>query len=382
VTAPRAAFDALSAAHEAHRGLPAARRRVLMLALTRTLARRTDDVLRAVDADFGGRCAHGTRVADGVGERAADRPGVARRPVRIGRSPVPRVAPGSGLARIAWRKPASGIGGRGPDGHSPPMSERIATRIRHPGPFAPGDRVRLEPERAHHLRHVLRLPEGATVALFDADHGEWAATVETYGKRDATLAVRDRRRAPEAPSDGLHLLLPPIQRDRLEATVEKATELGVGRIVPVFTARTQGARTQGGRVNVDRLAAIATAAAEQCERLDVPPVAAPVALDALLRDWPTGRTLVVATEAGAARPVAEVAAAVRGGPVSLMAGPEGGFASTELDALRNLPFCLPVGLGPRVLRADTAAVALVACWQSLAGDWTAGGTDRRPPFRG
>jgi 16S rRNA (uracil1498-N3)-methyltransferase len=257
------------------------------------------------------------------------------------------------------------------------MSERIATRIRHPGPFAPGDRVRLDPDRAHHLRNVLRLPEGATVALFDADHGEWAATVETYGKRDATLAVGERRRAPEPPSDGPHLLLPPIQRDRLEATVEKATELGVARIVPVLTAR-----TQGGRVNVDRLAAIATAAAEQSERLDVPPVAAPVALDALLRDWPAGRTLILAAEAGAARPVAEVAAAVRGRPVSLMAGPEGGFASTELDALRNLPFCLPVGLGPRVLRADTAAVALVACWQALAGDWTAGGTDRRPPFRG
>jgi 16S rRNA (uracil1498-N3)-methyltransferase len=265
-----------------------------------------------------------------------------------------------------------------------PASERIATRIRHPGPFETGATVRLDADRAHHLRHVLRLAEGATVALFDAAHGEWTARVSAYGKRDATLEIGRCRRAAEAAGPDLWLLMAPIQRDRLETVVEKATELGVTRIMLVATAR-----TQGGRVNVDRLGAIATAAAEQCERLDVPAIAEPMPLEAVLRAWPADRALIAAVEAGEARPVAPVlqemvaipgGAAMRGGAV--LVGPEGGFTSSELDALRKLPFLCRVGLGPRVLRADTAAVALLACWQALAGDWTAGGEDRRPPFRG
>lgn len=231
--------------------------------------------------------------------------------------------------------------------------------------------VELDAARAHYLRNVLRLGPGARVALFNGRDGEVAARVERLDKRAAVLVVEAPRRAPAAEPD-LWLLFAPIKRARVDFLVEKATELGVSRLMPVFTER-----TNVERVKDERLLAICVEAAEQSERLTVPVVAEPCDLPRALAGWPAERPLFLCAEAGAATPVAEAVAASTGRPAAFLTGPEGGFSKGELDHLRQLPFVVPVSLGPRVLRADTAALAALACWQAAAGDWRAA----RPPFR-
>jgi len=248
--------------------------------------------------------------------------------------------------------------------------------------LAQGAAVALAPEQAHRLLHVLRAVRGDAVALFNGRDGEWRAAIEGFGKERCRLRVETRRRAPGAPEPDLWLLFAPVKRAAIDLVVEKATELGVSRLLPVLTRHTDVAR-----VNLERLAAIAVEAAGQCERLTVPEVAPPAPLFDSLAAWPAGRPLLVCAEAGAARPIAAVAQALPPGPAALLVGPEGGFSTTELDELARRPFVHRVGLGPRVLRAETAAIAAVACWQALRGDWTVSGgaggeaADVRPPFR-
>jgi 16S rRNA (uracil1498-N3)-methyltransferase len=183
------------------------------------------------------------------------------------------------------------------------------------------------------------------------------------------------QRRPQAFGPDLWLAFAPIKRARIDLIAEKATEMGVSVLWPVMTRR-----AEPSRVNVERLTNIAIEAAEQTERLDVPEVREPVPFDRLVAKWPTDRTLFVCAEAGAARPIAEAVLSRKGGPAGFLVGPEGGFAAAELDALRKLPFVVAVGLGPRLLRAETAVIAALACWQALAGD---GATpESRPPFRG
>jgi 16S rRNA (uracil1498-N3)-methyltransferase len=146
--------------------------------------------------------------------------------------------------------------------------------------------------------------------------------------------------------------------------VEKATELGASALLPVFTER-----TIVDRVNLDRLAANAVEAAEQTQRLTVPEIRPPQKLDRLIADWPAGRRLILCDESGASPDIASVLGAAQPGIWALLTGPEGGFTETELDALKKLPFVCPVGLGPRVLRADTAALAALAVFQAVLGDW-------------
>ncbi len=236
-----------------------------------------------------------------------------------------------------------------------------------------GGEVRLADERVHYLRHVLRLESGAPVDLFNGREGEWRSSLAAVAKGHATLAVERRLRPQEAGPD-LWLVFAPIKRARIDTVAEKATELGVSVLLPVVTQR-----TSVERVNIERLRVIAVEAAEQCERLSVPEVRAPVTLGKLLAAWPPRRHLLLCAEAGEARPIAEAlqshvndAAA----PWAVMIGPEGGFARSELDALAKLPFVMPVGLGPRILRADTAALAALACWQAILGDG-----QQRPPHR-
>ncbi|MBM3626745.1 MAG: 16S rRNA (uracil(1498)-N(3))-methyltransferase [Alphaproteobacteria bacterium] len=246
------------------------------------------------------------------------------------------------------------------------MDEKTArpgVRLHCAAPLAAGEPVELGEARAHYLRNVMRMRAGDGIGLFNAAHGEWAARVESLS-RSSCVAVPVAALRPPAAEDGPWLCFAPIKRARLDAMVEKATELGASRLVPVFTRH-----TAMERVNVERLAAIATEAAEQCERLSVPEISAPATLEGLLAGWPAGRVLVVADESGGGVPIASALAGASG-PLAILAGPEGGFARAELDALARAVFVRRVGLGPRILRADTAAIAALAILQALAGDGT------------
>ncbi len=238
-------------------------------------------------------------------------------------------------------------------------------RLHVDAPLAAGLGIALAREQAHYLRHVLRLGAGAEVRLFNGRDGEWAGTLAPVGRGDATVALTARTRAPE-PTDGPWLLFAPVKRQRIDLIAEKATELGVARLVPVMTRH-----VAVERVNVERLQAIAVEAAEQCERLTVPAVEPPRPLLDRLAGWPPERRLFVAAERRGAGPIADAAAAEGGrdGPWALLVGPEGGFAPAELDAILELAFSTPVALGARILRADTAAIAGLAVLQALVGDW-------------
>jgi 16S rRNA (uracil1498-N3)-methyltransferase len=245
------------------------------------------------------------------------------------------------------------------------MNERRPPRLYVVAGLAPGVEIELERAQAHYLGSVLRLAHRAGVAVFNAADGEWLCAIEQIGKGRARLRVehQSRRPAAEAPLDPW-LLFAPIKRARVDWLVEKMTELGVTALLPVWTRR-----TQAERINLDRLRAHAIEAAEQSERLTVPDLRAPERLDRLLAAWPSERRLVVCDETGAGEPISSATARLPPGPVALLVGPEGGFGETELDALGKLSFVTRVGLGPRVLRAETAALAALAVLQAIAGDW-------------
>ena len=245
------------------------------------------------------------------------------------------------------------------------MIERRTPRLYVASGLAPRVEAELDRAQAHYLRSVLRLDTGAAIAAFNATDGEWLCRVAEFGKRGARLTVEVQLREAEPVAEpDLWLIFAPIKRAPLDWLVEKATELGVAALLPVWTAR-----TQVERVNLERLRAHAIEAAEQCERLSVPELRAPERLDRLLAVWPGERRLVVCDESGAGEPIGDAAARLPAGPVALLVGPEGGFDETELDAIGKLSFVTRVGLGPRVLRAETATLAAVAVFQAIAGDW-------------
>jgi len=241
------------------------------------------------------------------------------------------------------------------------------------GDLAAGAEAALDEAQAHYLRHVMRRGEGAPLKLFNGRDGEWTATLGLRGKKAAVALVGARTREQAAEPD-LWLCFAPVKRARIDYIAEKATELGVAVLQPVTTQH-----TVVERVNVERLRANAVEAAEQTERLSVPEVRTPVDLASLLAGWPAGRRLLMCDETGAGPPIAEVLAvlddAARAAPWAIVVGPEGGFAEAELAVLRRIKDVTAVGLGPRILRADTAALAALAVWQALVGDW------RRPTPR-
>jgi len=244
------------------------------------------------------------------------------------------------------------------------MTEKVATRLHIPAALVEGGAAELDAARVHRLRNVLRLGPGAAVAAFNVRDGEFLCRITELGRSRGALAVETRLHAP-APEADLWLLFAPVKRLRLDWLIEKGTELGVAAFVPVMTER-----TQPERLNRERLTAHAVAAAEQSERLSVPEIQAPVALAAALAAWPDDRRLVVCDETGGGAPIADVLARLnQGEPAALLIGPEGGFGHGELDLLADLPFVSRAGLGPRVLRAETAALAAVAAFQAIAGDW-------------
>jgi 16S rRNA (uracil1498-N3)-methyltransferase len=215
--------------------------------------------------------------------------------------------------------------------------------------------------QAHYLLSVMRMKAGGTVKLFDDRSGEWLAEVSGTGKRDLTLRIVALLRPREDPPD-LWLCAAPIKRGRIDLVAEKACELGVARIVPVLTRR-----TVIDRLNADRLRANMIEAAEQCERTTLPRLADPVKLPALLRDWPADRPLFFADESGG--DAALDVFSRNPGPAAILIGPEGGFDPEERDAIRACPSARPISLGPRILRAETAAIAATALWMAAAGDW-------------
>lgn len=249
-----------------------------------------------------------------------------------------------------------------------------APRLFVDAPFAPAARIALDADQAGYLGRVLRLGPGDAVRVFNGRDGEWRATLAEVSKRGATLAL-DAQTRPQATPPDLELWFAPVKRQGTDWIVEKATELGVRALRPVLTKR-----TIAETVRVDRLAAIAREAAEQTERLDVPVVAPPVTLAQALDGWDPDRGLVYADEAGDDPDAAWGGAAGRAPPIAaaplaswaklaVLTGPEGGFDPAERRLLRARTGVIPVSLGPRILRAETAACAALAVVQALWGDW-------------
>jgi 16S rRNA (uracil1498-N3)-methyltransferase len=230
-------------------------------------------------------------------------------------------------------------------------------------PLAAGARMACTPEQASYLRGVLRLGDGDEILIFNGRDGEWRARLATAGKRGATLEALSRVR-PQADGPDLHYLFAPLKRARLDYMVQKATEMGVSRLVPVLTRH-----TVAERVNGERMRANAVEAAEQCGILRVPEIAEPVKLPALLQNWDAARALIFCDEgAEQASPLAALKA-VALGPLAVLVGPEGGFSPDEREMIRAVPQARAISLGPRIMRADTAAVAALALVNAALGDW-------------
>ncbi|MEL6101646.1 MAG: 16S rRNA (uracil(1498)-N(3))-methyltransferase [Pseudomonadota bacterium] len=226
-------------------------------------------------------------------------------------------------------------------------------------PLGQGQSVQLTREQAHYLFGVMRLGVGDALKLLNGTDGEWRAKVAEAGKRVGMLSVLDQTGPLVMPPD-VWLLFAPVKKARTDFIVEKAVEMGVRRIIPVQTAF-----TNSGRIQRDRLQAHAVEAAEQCGATYVPEVAEMARLDRVLADM-TDRPLMFCDEgeAGAAADLPD-----RPGPWAILIGPEGGFSEEERTRLKSLDFAHPVALGPRILRADTAAVAALTIWQRALGDW-------------
>ena len=227
-----------------------------------------------------------------------------------------------------------------------------------------GASVAASEAQGHYLLHVMRRAPSDPVALFNGRDGEWRAVVQTPSKRHVVFEVTDQLRAQNQTPD-VWLAFAPVKR--IDMIVEKASELGASALLPVMTRR-----TDVSRINFDRMRAISIEAAEQCERLSVPVIQPAQDFDAFLAGWPSTRRLYFLDETGAGAPIAQALQAEVTQSCAFLVGPEGGFTQSELDALKQLPFATGVSLGPRILRAETAALAALACWQALRGDWQAG----------
>jgi len=243
-------------------------------------------------------------------------------------------------------------------------------RIYLEAPLAAGTEVPLDRDQANYLINVLRLRQGDAVLLFNGRDGEWRASLTGSGKRSLSAAVGDCLRQQPQPLD-LHFLFAPLKHARLDYLVQKAVEMGASRLQPVITRHTQVAR-----LKLERVHANAIEAAQQCGVLAVPEIKEPVAFKTIAANAGADRLLVFCDEDAEVKdPIAALAAAVRQDiplnvlPLAVLIGPEGGFAEEEREALRNRPNVVRIALGPRILRADTAAVAALALVQAVLGDW-------------
>ncbi len=230
-------------------------------------------------------------------------------------------------------------------------------------PLETGADVSLGRDQAHYVHGVMRLKAGDPLRLFNGRDGEWLVTIASAGKRGAAVVCAEQLAPAVAPPD-IDYLFAPLKAARLDYVAQKATEMGARRLRPVITAR-----TIVSRLKIERLQANAIEAAEQCNLVWVPEVLAEEPLQRILDHWDAGRRLIFCDEASAGASPLAVLKAVAPGPLAVLVGPEGGFTPEERSRLLALPFVVPVSLGPRIMRADTAAVAIMALVEATLGDW-------------
>ena len=243
--------------------------------------------------------------------------------------------------------------------HGPAPSVRLFVEA----PLAPAARLDCTPAQANYLSNVMRMKAGDTLLAFNGRDGEWLSRIAEARKGRCTLEAVTLTRAQTAGPD-IHYLFAPLKKARLDYMVQKATELGVASLQPVMTRR-----TVAERVNGERMRANVIEAAEQCGLLRLPELHDPERLSTVLKDWPSARALIFADEAAPIASPLEALADIAQGPTALLIGPEGGFDQAEREMLRALPFVRPISLGPRIMRADTAAVAALALLNAVLGDW-------------
>jgi 16S rRNA (uracil1498-N3)-methyltransferase len=243
------------------------------------------------------------------------------------------------------------------------MTDKIKTRLFVKDPLGPNASFELVEGQAHYLIHTLRAKPGDDVALFNGMDGEWRAKVQLVGKRSIQL-VAEELIAPQVNAPDVWLLFAPVKNEKIDYTVKRCTELGVSVLQPVMTHR-----TIVSRVNMERLEANAVEAAEQSGRTEVPEVREPAPLTTLLGAWPHERTLLFCDEGGAGKSLREALPSFKKAPYALLIGPEGGFTEAERSMLLALPYVKALSLGPRILRAETAALAALANVQAWVGDW-------------
>jgi len=244
---------------------------------------------------------------------------------------------------------------------TPAWPPKSAPRLFVHVPLTDGVPVLIEGAQAHYLARVMRIAPGDAVILCDDLTGEWTCRVTSAGKREVVVVPEIHSRVREEVPD-FELVAALLKKDRFDLVLEKATELGVRRIRPVITRR-----CVADKLNGERARTLVVEAAEQCARTALPELELAVRLDILLKDWNPHRTLFFADENGGAP--AHAAFAAHPGPAALLTGPEGGFDDAERAAIRALPGAVPISLGPRVLRGETAAIAGIAAWMAAAGDW-------------
>jgi 16S rRNA (uracil1498-N3)-methyltransferase len=248
----------------------------------------------------------------------------------------------------------------------PPRHDFTARRLFLRASLGAGERIDLDPGHVNYLVNVLRLADGAGVLVFNGRDGEWRATLASEGRRRHVLIIAERVR-PQPDPPGLHYLFAPLKQARLDYMVEKAVEMGAGRLRPVLTQH-----TQVNKLNLERMEANAIEAAEQCGILSIPKIDEPSHLDTIIDGWTAEepvRRLIFCDEGEEGDDPLAILAALPPSPLAELIGPEGGFSVAERQLLRAQPFVTAIPLGPRILRADTAAVAALALVQAALGDW-------------
>lgn len=243
------------------------------------------------------------------------------------------------------------------------MSDKNKIRIYTPCSLVSNVEINLTEEQSHYLCNVMRMKPGDRLLCFNAQDGEFSAQIIDANKKQTKLQILSLERKPLKSPD-IWLVFAPLKKDRTDFLIEKAVELGVNKIIPISTRFGISDKIRAERIKLQMIEA-----AEQCERFDLPSLGEMIKLEQLLKTWPPSRMLFFMDESRTGTPVGQVFSRFAGGPAAILIGPEGGFAPEETNLLKKMPFVCATSLGPRILRAETAATAALAVWQAIAGDW-------------